>query len=137
MKRREHLLVRGAILSAVLALVLVSFSVAQNGNGGSSQQPPADGCYVHLFDGDDFDALDDDYVLTEPGRYADLNDLPGTRKDWTGEADSLRVGSAATVTGWSRTNFAGNSTVYAAGSEHPDVDDEPESLELTCDPVSR
>lgn len=131
MMRRENVLGASWILSAIVALVLMGTSNAQGND--DTQEPPADGCYVHLFDGDDFDATDDNYVLTEPGRYADLNDLPDTRNDWTGEADSLRVGSAATVTGWSRPNFEGDSEIYVAGSEHSDVDDEPESLELTCD----
>lgn len=89
-------------------------------------------CYVHLFDGDDFDEDDSNFILTEPGRYEDLRDLPGADKDWSDEADSLKVGPSATVTIWSEPGFSGTETKLEAGSEEPDLDDEPESLELEC-----
>lgn len=92
----------------------------------------ADGCWVHLYDGDDFDELDDNFRLVVPGSYADLADLPGADKDWTDEADSLRVGSEATVMIWSSTGFEGDSLTLAPGSEHPDLAFEPSSLEMTC-----
>lgn len=124
------------VVTALLTFALAG-CVAMGGSGGGSGQPnpdlPANGCYVHLFDGDDFDANDDNFVLTEPGRYADLSDLPGASKDWTDEADSLIVGPNATVIGWSETNFQGTQMIYEPGSRHPDVDDEPSSLEMTCE----
>lgn len=127
-------------LKAVMAAALLTFAlagcVAMGANGGKNGEGnpelPANGCYVHLFDGDNFDANDDNFVLTEPGRYADLKELPGADKDWTDEADSLIVGPNATVIGWSETNFQGTEVTYESDSRHPDVDDEPSSLELTC-----
>lgn len=91
-----------------------------------------DGCWVHLFEEDDFDETDDNYRLTEPGRYADLNNLAGAADDWTDEAESIRVGPEATVTFWSETEFRGQPTELGPGSERADLDEEPESLELTC-----
>lgn len=91
-----------------------------------------DGCWVHLFDGDNFDESDDNFKLTEPGEYKNLEKLPGADKDWTDEADSIKVGSSATVEIFDKRDFKGNSQTLDAGSEHPDVDDEPYALKMTC-----
>ncbi len=92
----------------------------------------AEGCSVHLFDDDHFDESDDNFVLTEAGKYEDLSNLPGANKDWTDEADSIRVGADATVTIWADPNFQGQSVTLDPGSEHPSLDSEPSSLEMTC-----
>lgn len=92
-----------------------------------------DACFIHLFDGDNFDDTDDNFKLTEPGKYETLADLPGADRDWTDEADSLKVGDSATVTIYSEENFEGTSQDLDPGSEHADVDDEPRSLEMSCD----
>lgn len=105
---------------------------SQASNPGSTPAATADGCYVHLFDSDNFKESDDHYRLTQPGRYADLDNLPGATKNWTDEADSIKVGPAATVTIWSATGFGGSSMQLDPGSQHPDLDSEPYSLEMTC-----
>lgn len=92
-----------------------------------------DGCWVHLFEDDDFQEDDDHFRLAEPGRYSDLGNLPGATDDWTDEAESIRVGPDATVTIWSDTDFEGEWIELGPGSEQADLDDEPESLELLCD----
>lgn len=88
-------------------------------------------CFVHLYDSDDFDASDDNYKLTEEGRYATMDDLPGADKDWADDADSIEVGDGATVTIWEQENFEGASQELDAGSQHPDIE-EPSSIELSC-----
>lgn len=97
---------------------------------GSSDS--GDGCWVHLFDGDNFDESDDNLKLTEAGEYENLENLPGADKDWTDEADSIKVGSSAKVEIFDQRDFKGKSQTLEAGSEHPDVDDEPYSLKMTC-----
>lgn len=105
-----------------------------SGSTGSTIAPSGDAseCWVHLYDGDRFDEREPNFRLTEPGRFANLRELPGATQDWTDEADSIRVGPKATVTIWSQTDFQGPSQVLQPGSEHPDLDDEPYSLELAC-----
>ncbi|MFA5565552.1 MAG: hypothetical protein WC184_07275 [Acidimicrobiia bacterium] len=105
-------------------------SDAESSNGDSSN---GDGCWVHLYDDDNFKETDDNFRLTEPGRYSDLSNLPGADKDWDDEADSIRVGDSATVTLWSKRDFQGNKLELGSGDEVADLDDEPESLELVCD----
>ncbi len=87
---------------------------------------------MHLFEDEGFDESDEHHRLSEPGRYADLETLPGAPDDWTDEAESIRVGPDATVTIWPDGDFEGQPRELAPGSEHPDLDDEAESLELTC-----
>lgn len=89
-------------------------------------------CYVELFDAENFDEGDDHFRLTKPGRYPDLKNLPGADQDWTDEADSIRVGSAANVTIWKDKDFTGTESRLDPGSEHAKVDPEPSSLELSC-----
>lgn len=104
----------------------------ETGSNGSNASKTGGDCYVELFDADNFDASDDHVKLTEPGRYSTLKNLPGADQDWTDEADSIKVGPGATVTIWAEPDFKGSSQRLEPGSEHPHVDDEPSSLELTC-----
>lgn len=87
---------------------------------------------MDLFDGENFDPDDDHYRLTRPGSYVDLAHLPGADKDWTDEADGVRVGPRATVVIYAKTNFAGTSRVLKPGSEIPDLEPEPSSLRMAC-----
>jgi hypothetical protein len=139
---------RVSLLAATGAFCLVATACTSSGGSGSQStgrsQPSRHaqtagansgggtraGCYVQLFDGSKFE--DNNFKLRKPGRYTDLKKLPGADKDWTDEADSLKVGSGATVTVWSKTGFTGNSQKLKAGSEHPDLDVEPSSLALSC-----
>lgn len=88
------------------------------------------GCYVHLFDDENFE--NENIMVKGPGRFANLSNLPGTNKDWTDEAGSFKVGPSATVQIWTETNFEGRSRTYQPGSQVSDVDDEPESMVITC-----
>ncbi len=119
-----------------------SGGAASPGDGVSSTGAPSTGnstdtaesgsaCSVHLFDSDDFDESDTNFLLTEPGKYETLKDLPGATQDWTDEADSIKVGSAAHVTIWSEPDFGGTSQQLEPGSAHSDID-EPSSLQLSC-----
>lgn len=90
-------------------------------------------CAVHLFDDEDFDLDDDHVVITGPGRFASLKDLPNAQgKDWTREADSFRLGGEATMTTWPQPDFQGPSQRFEPGTEVADLDGEIGSLELTC-----
>ncbi len=96
--------------------------------------PDDDGCHVILFDSEDFDESDSRYLINQPGQYASLAGLPGTDRDWTGEADSIRVGSGSTVTIWPEPDFSGTPVTLPPGTEIPDIEmsEEPASLELRC-----
>lgn len=88
-------------------------------------------CSVHLWDGKNF--TDSDIVINGAGQYSNLRNLPGANnKDWGEEADSLKVGSAATVKAYEEENFQGTSVTYNPGTQHPKVSEEPSSLEIVC-----
>lgn len=88
-------------------------------------------CSVHLWDGKNF--TDSDIVINGAGRYSNLRTLPGANnKDWGDEADSLKVGSAATVKTYKEKNFKGSSVTYNPSTQHPKVSEEPSSLEIVC-----
>lgn len=120
-----------AMMTATAAFVAPATAAGEPTDGGAAAQ--RGDCYIHLFDGDDFDDTDDNFKLTEPGEYKDLKNLPGADEDWTDEADSAKVGSAATVTVWKDTGFSGTSKELKPGSEHASLEPEPSSLKMTCD----
>lgn len=99
------------------------------GSGGGTGALPA--CAVHLFDGDNFDASDDNDIIRGPGDFATLKNLPGATTDWAAEADSLKVGSGATVQIWSQENFQGDSKTYQPGSQDGSVM-EFRSMKISC-----
>lgn len=96
-------------------------------------EPGGDECYIHFFDGDNFAESDDNFKLTEAGDYENLSNLPGADKDWTGEADSFRVGDSAHVVIFTEEGFGGESQDLTPGSEVADADEEPASLQMTCE----
>lgn len=114
----------GILTLFIIGILLTSCSSDDDHSGDQNGS-----CYVHLFDGDHF--KDDDIVIEGEGEYPNLSNLPGADgKDWTDEADSFKVGANTTLTVWTQTNFAGDSTVYEAG-EYPS-EEEPYSLKIKC-----
>ena len=100
-------------------------------NEPGTDQGTNNGCYIHLFDGDDFDSTDTNNVINGSGRFATLTNLPGATTDWNGEMDSFKVGSAATVQVWDDENFTGDTQTYGPNTEQPDAD-EFSSVEIGC-----
>jgi hypothetical protein len=103
---------------------------AAAGGGGTTASGGGTDCSVTLYDGEDF--KDTHFKLTKAGDYKNLKNLPGASEDWTDEADSAKVGSAATVTIYEKTGFNGKSATLKPGSDHSSVDPEPSSLKLSC-----
>ncbi|PSB30638.1 hypothetical protein [Chlorogloea sp. CCALA 695] len=88
-------------------------------------------CSVHLWDGKNF--TDSNIVIKGAGRYSNLRNLPGANnKDWGDEADSLKVGSAATVKVYKEENFKGTFVTYNSNTQQPKISEEPSSLEIVC-----
>lgn len=100
-----------------------------NHNNSDDNAGGSEGCYVHLYDGDNF--KDDNFIVKGEGDYSDLSKLSGTDKDWNDEADSFKIGKNATVTMWTKTNFEGDSIVYKGGTEKASAE-EPSSMKIKC-----
>lgn len=120
---------------AVTAALTLPATASPGDSGGTTTKAAKSGddCYIHLFDGDDFDKTDDNFKLTKSGDYESLKDLPGADENWNDEADSAKVGSAATVKIWKKKGFKGKSKTLKPGSKHPSLSPEPSSLKMTCD----
>lgn len=86
-------------------------------------------CYVHLFDGKNF--KDDNIIVNGPGEFPNLENLPGTTKDWDDEADSFKSGKNTTVIFWTEKNFRGDSVVYKNGANSRNIY-EPRSMKIIC-----
>src|SRR5699024_9109406 len=120
------------------SLTLIMATTACSSDDDNPEETEAEGnddekgCYIHLYDGDNF--KDDDLKVEGPAEYTDLDDLPGDDgKNWTDEAGSFKVGKTATVTVCYETDFEGESKVYEAGA-YPS-EDEPYSMKITVIPM--
>lgn len=119
----------GFTLIVALMLVGAGCSSSDNKDKDGNGDPSITGCFIELFDGDNF--KDDSIKVEGPAEYADLDNLPNSNdKNWTDEADSFKVGPNTRVTVWTQRNFEGESTQYEEG-EYPSVD-EPYSLKIEC-----
>jgi hypothetical protein len=92
---------------------------------------------VHIFEDENF--RDDNDLITQPGRYANMRGLPGAAKqDWGDEIDSIRMGPRARATFWEDENFGDNRIDLGPGQERnnlrgdPDMGDQIDSMELMC-----
>jgi hypothetical protein len=135
-----------ALLIVVTTAVCACNSGAPSSSGPSAPQsvaaaaPPKNTqnpCWVHIWEDENFG--DDNDVISGPGRWNNMRNLPGANKgDWGDEIDSLKVGPAATVTVWEDENFGDNSQTYGPGTEktnlrgNPDMGDQIDSMEIKC-----
>jgi len=88
-------------------------------------------CYVHLFDGNNFE--DDNAIIRGPGKWGNLRNLPSASGvEWEGDADSLKVGSSATVKVWADENFQGASQTFGPSARSANIDHEFKSMEISC-----
>ncbi len=99
--------------------------------------PDPHGCYIVIYDQVSFQGVGD--VLNGPRRLPYLEQLTRTNEeDWRNRIRSLRVGSSATVTVYTDTEFKGASRRFAPETEHPRLEQQVsgkiESLVLTCAP---
>lgn len=122
-------------LALLGALALTGALAAPNDAG----EPVASGCYVWLFDGENFDRNDDNIRVDGPAEYANLKELPNAGgKDWNDEADSFAYGAGTIVTLWEDEDFKDLIGVYDdvnGGRVNEDVDsnyDEPSSMKIEC-----
>ena len=97
--------------------------------------PNPNGCYAIVYDRPLFAGARD--LLNGPAQLAGLDQLPNTiAPTWRSRIRSLRVGPRATVKAYDERAFTGHSQQFAAGSEHPRLE-EPlsariQSLEMAC-----
>lgn len=114
----------------LIALFTLTFmSCKDDDDDNTVPAEPDNGCYVQLFDGDNY--KDDHITIKGAGEFRSLDSLPGANKNWNDEADSFKAGKNTVVTFWTKTNFEGDSIVYKKGAKMPSVD-EPSSMKIRC-----
>lgn len=135
---KTYFLAGRSLRTALLYLLAIIISQVQAQNpphsevrAASTHPTQRSGCFVHLWDGKNF--TDSNIVIQSPGKFKNLSQLPGAKvKDWEDEADSLKVGSTATVKAWKEKDFKGTFETFKPGSSHPKISEEPSSLEISC-----
>lgn len=120
----------GTVTVLVIGILASSCGAADHDN--SFGVPPLDeGCWMELYEGENFTAADEPFRLVQTGEYEDLATLPGAEDDWTNQARSVKVGQVATVSVWAQPEFQGERHDFEPDSEHPQVD-QFGSLRLGC-----
>jgi hypothetical protein len=95
-----------------------------------------DGCWVEVFEDDDFSTGDAHARIEGPGRWDNMRGLPGGGgKDWGDCIGSIRVGPHARVIVWEDEGFGDTRLEFGPGSEQRDLnevnfDDEIDSIEI-------
>ena len=99
----------------------------------TSQTMHTQECFVILYDGDNFDEDDDVIRIDGPGEFANLDSLDNADdKNWTNEADSLKVGNKAALRTRTDANFEDQEHSYKPGEEITDLDHDVYSLKIEC-----
>jgi hypothetical protein len=120
--------------------LFILIAVAACGQGAATRMPRAapnpNGCYVILYARAQFVGQVD--LLDGPVRLGTLDHLSQTtNENWKHRIRSLRVGRAATLKAYTGPEFEGDVQQFAAGTQHPSLDQRfsarIESLDLTCD----
>jgi hypothetical protein len=120
------------------SLLFIAITLTSCGGPPARVQLPAPnpgGCYVIVYDRPEFHGMGD--VWNGPGRWSSLEVLRHTRPDgWRNRIRSLRVGRAATVTVFTESDFRGESSEFAAQTDHAHLDQRfsgrIQSLQLSC-----
>lgn len=128
MKKLKKIMFLGG-LSLFVLLVDTSLISCSDDDEKNSPTTQLGDCYVHLFDGDNFKG--DNIIVAGPGEFPNLDNLPGSTKNWSDEADSFKSGENTRVVMWTEFNFQGDSVVYEGATEMASVD-EPFSMKIYC-----
>ena len=132
------------VLVCALGLSVPACGGSSDDSASASPEPPsapgaAQGCYVRLFDGDDFDENDDNLRVAGPAEYESLKNLPDADgKNWNDEADSFEYGAGTIVTLYVGEDFEGEIGTYddADGGRVNDKThaeyEEPSSMKIDC-----
>ena len=93
------------------------------------------GCWIEVYEDDDFDQDDPHVVIPGPGEYATLKNLAG--KDWSNDIESVIVGSSARVKAYKDKDYSGTEIAFTVNQRVPDLSkvdmgNEIESMTITC-----
>ena len=95
------------------------------------------GCWVEVYEDDNYDKDDPHLQIQGPAEFASLKDLKG--RNWNNDIESLIVGPSATVKAYKDKDFKGTEIAFTSNQRVPDLgkldmSDDIESMKLSCPP---
>jgi hypothetical protein len=95
------------------------------------------GCWVEVYEDDNYDKDDPHLQIQGPAEFASLKDLKG--RNWNNDIESLIVGPSATVKAYKDRDFKGTEIAFTSNQRVPDLgkldmSDDIESMKLSCHP---
>lgn len=119
------------LFSAVLVLVWIG-SV----NAADLEVQVVDkGCWVEIYEDDNYDKDDPHLMIQGPAEFATLKDLKG--RNWNDDIESVIVGPNATVKAYKDKDFKGTEIAFTSNQRVPnlgklDMSNEIESMRVSC-----
>ena len=95
------------------------------------------GCWVEIYEDDNYDKDDPHLQIQGPAEFASLKDLKG--RNWNNDIESVIVGPNATVKAYKDKDFKGTEIAFTSNQRVPnlgklDMSDDIESMKISCHP---
>ena len=93
------------------------------------------GCWVEIYEDDNYDKDDPHLHIQGPAEFASLKDLKG--RNWNNDIESVIVGPSATVKAYKDKDFKGTEIAFTSNQRVPnlgklDMSDDIESMKVSC-----
>ncbi|MEP6889017.1 MAG: beta/gamma crystallin domain-containing protein [Nitrospirales bacterium] len=93
------------------------------------------GCWVEIYEDDNYDKDDPHLQIQGPAEFASLKDLKG--RNWNNDIESLIVGPNATVKAYKDKDYKGTEIAFTSNQRVPnlsklDMSNEIESMKVSC-----
>lgn len=95
------------------------------------------GCWVEIYEDDNYDKDDPHLQIQGPAEFASLKDLKG--RNWNNDIESVIVGPNATVKAYNDKDFKGTEIAFTSNQRVPnlgklDMSNDIESMKVSCHP---
>ena len=93
------------------------------------------GCWVEIYEDDNYDKDDPHLQIQGPAEFASLKDLKG--RNWNNDIESVIVGPNATVKAYKDKDFKGTEIAFTSNQRVPnlsklDMSNDIESMKISC-----
>ncbi|WP_447983660.1 beta/gamma crystallin domain-containing protein [Nitrospira sp. Nam74] len=93
------------------------------------------GCWVEIYEDDNYDKDDPHLLIQGPAVFASLKDLKG--RDWNNDVESVIIGPNATVKAYKDKDFKGTEIAFTSNQRVPnlgklDMSNDIESMKVSC-----
>jgi hypothetical protein len=110
-----------ALASAIAVVFVCTAGCVHEARLPSNPNPEArEGCWVDVFENDDFDGEHAHDRIDGPGEWPTMRNLPGAKKeDWGNAIDSVLVGPHARVHMWTEEAYSGTHHEFGPNTKVP------------------